>query len=192
MAADRVIKVWDIKAQRCIQTIEAKDFPDSHDSKPNAIWFDAAARQLLTAASRPISWTQSAGSTAALGHSAPLVAALSNATFDLVPFPKTCTVYTPSGLKPQQLSTSFPTQPSIWDDEVRRHLRQLNAQCSRGEDFFIYLPTLHTLFVLYLVLYVCTACTPCLMESESSGPMRQRKSDILVCSLSGLRIKIRE
>ena len=84
MAADKVIKVWDIKAQRCIQTIDARHYPDPHDFKPSAIWYEPETRRLLTAASRVQSWMQGAGSTAAAGHSASIVAALSNETFSLV------------------------------------------------------------------------------------------------------------
>ena len=84
LATDLVIKVWDLKGQRCVQTVEAKDWPEAQDAKPGSIWFDGAAGRLLTAALRPVAWSRELGPGGVAGHTSRVVAALYNSTFDLV------------------------------------------------------------------------------------------------------------
>ena len=84
LATDLAIKVWDLKGQRCVQTIEAKDWPEAQDAKPGSIWFDDAAGRLLTAALRPVAWSREPGAGGVAGHTCRVVAALYNTTFDLV------------------------------------------------------------------------------------------------------------
>ena len=40
MAADSVIKVWDLRNHRCIQTIADLDWPSPEDAHPSAMMYD--------------------------------------------------------------------------------------------------------------------------------------------------------
>ncbi len=42
MAADNVIKVWDLRNHRCIQTIADVDWPSQEDAHPSAMMYDPA------------------------------------------------------------------------------------------------------------------------------------------------------
>ena len=84
MATDKVIKTWDLRMQRCLQTITPHDWPEAQDARPSAICFDQQDSRLLTAAQRPVSWRQLSAASALAGHSARICAALYNATFDVV------------------------------------------------------------------------------------------------------------
>lgn len=42
MAADNVIKVWDLRNHRCIQTITDLDWPSQEDAHPSVMMYDTA------------------------------------------------------------------------------------------------------------------------------------------------------
>ena len=42
MAADNVIKVWDLRNHRCIQTITDLDWPSQEDAHPCVMMYDPA------------------------------------------------------------------------------------------------------------------------------------------------------
>ncbi len=47
MAADNVIKVWDLRNHRCIQTITDVDWPSQEDAHPSAMMYDPARSAVL-------------------------------------------------------------------------------------------------------------------------------------------------
>ena len=47
MAADNVIKVWDLRNHRCIQTIADVDWPSQEDAHPSAMMYDPARCAVL-------------------------------------------------------------------------------------------------------------------------------------------------
>ena len=40
MAADNVVKVWDLRNHRCVQTITDADWPSQEDAHPTAMMYD--------------------------------------------------------------------------------------------------------------------------------------------------------
>lgn len=40
MAADNVVKVWDLRNHRCVQTIIDADWPSQEDAHPTAMMYD--------------------------------------------------------------------------------------------------------------------------------------------------------
>lgn len=46
MAADNVIKVWDLRNHRCIQTIADVDWPSQEDAHPSVMIYDPARSAL--------------------------------------------------------------------------------------------------------------------------------------------------
>ena len=42
MAADNVIKVWDLRNHRCIQTVTDLDWPSQEDAHPSVMMYDTA------------------------------------------------------------------------------------------------------------------------------------------------------
>lgn len=40
MAADNVVKVWDLRNHRCVQTIIDADWPSQEDAHPSAMMYD--------------------------------------------------------------------------------------------------------------------------------------------------------
>lgn len=40
MAADNVVKVWDLRNHRCVQTITDADWPSQEDAHPSAMMYD--------------------------------------------------------------------------------------------------------------------------------------------------------
>ncbi|KAL0018315.1 hypothetical protein WJX77_008577 [Trebouxia sp. C0004] len=84
MAADNVIKVWDLRNHRCIQTIADVDWPSQEDAHPSAMMYDPARSRMVTAFHRLAVWPHMCVSDDNAGHEEPLVAALYNNLFQVV------------------------------------------------------------------------------------------------------------
>jgi hypothetical protein len=84
LAADKVIKLWDLRNQRCLQTIVAADWPLKEDAAPNCALYDGVRHRLVTAGLRPAVWQHACASDDMGGHREPLVAALFNSAFHVV------------------------------------------------------------------------------------------------------------
>ena len=48
MAADNVIKVWDLRNHRCMQTITDVDWPSQEDAHPSTMMYDPARSATTT------------------------------------------------------------------------------------------------------------------------------------------------
>jgi hypothetical protein len=87
MAADKVIKIWDLRNHRCIQTITDTDWPTPEDNKPYSLIYDSSRSRMVTAAHCPVVWHHMCVSDDVSGHKHPLVAALYNNFFQVVRMP---------------------------------------------------------------------------------------------------------
>ena len=81
-SVDKVAKLWDLRMQRCLQTIH-DDGVYRPEDRLSAFAFDEARSQLLTAATAPRAWplVETAMRAATAGHDAPVIAALYNVNF---------------------------------------------------------------------------------------------------------------
>ena len=53
MAADNIIKVWDLRNHRCVQTIADLDWPSPEDAHPSAMMYDPSRWDFCTVALVP-------------------------------------------------------------------------------------------------------------------------------------------
>ena len=79
-----MIKVHDLRTNRCLQSIAAHDWPRASDAKPTALLYDSRRRRLVTAAHQPVFWPHTCVADERAGHLAPLCAALYNSLFQVV------------------------------------------------------------------------------------------------------------
>ena len=84
MGTDKVIKIWDLRNHRCLQTITDMDWLRFEDNQPNALVYDSQRARLVTAAHRPVVWQHKCVSDDKKGHKEPVVAALYNPAFLVV------------------------------------------------------------------------------------------------------------
>lgn len=84
MSTDHVIKAWDLRTNKCIQTITADDWPRSDDSEPVAMVFDEGRKRLVTGGQRPFFWEQKLTVMDKSGHRSAVVKAIYNSSFFVV------------------------------------------------------------------------------------------------------------
>ncbi|KAG2439805.1 hypothetical protein HYH02_010440 [Chlamydomonas schloesseri] len=84
LAADKVIKVWDLRNHKCLQTLTEDDWRRHEESKPNCLYYDAAHRRCLTAVNKPYVWVHKMVAQDRTGHMEPVKAALYNSVFGVV------------------------------------------------------------------------------------------------------------
>ena len=84
MSTDHVIKAWDLRTNKCIQTITADDWPRSDDSEPVAMVFDEGRKRLVTGGRRPFFWEQKLTAMDKSGHRSAVVKAIYNSSFFVV------------------------------------------------------------------------------------------------------------
>lgn len=81
LAMDKVIKVWDLRTHRCLQTICDEDWPNTMDAKPHCIMYDNTRRRLVSACQKPYAWVHKLVTQDRTGHMEPVRGALYNKTF---------------------------------------------------------------------------------------------------------------
>ncbi|KAG2424023.1 hypothetical protein HXX76_014847 [Chlamydomonas incerta] len=84
LAADKVIKVWDLRNHKCLQTLTEDDWRRPEEAKPNCLFYDAAHRRCLTAVNKPYVWVHKMVAQDRTGHMEPVKAALFNSVFGVV------------------------------------------------------------------------------------------------------------
>lgn len=84
MAADHVIKVWDLRTQGCLQTIAPADWVAPEDANPTAMSYDVTRKRMVSIKHKPAIWQHKCISDQSSAHQAALVGALVNTTFDVV------------------------------------------------------------------------------------------------------------
>lgn len=87
LSTDHVIRLWDLRNQKCLQTIVPTDWPRKEDSLPTSILYDGVRHRLLTATTCPAYWQHACPADDMIGHREPLVAALYNTAFHVVRIP---------------------------------------------------------------------------------------------------------
>ncbi len=84
MSADHVIKLWDLRNNRCMQTILEKNWPLPHEASPSAMVYDSRRSRVVTVAHQPMYWRHVCCADDQQGHSHPVVAVLYSPEFHLV------------------------------------------------------------------------------------------------------------
>lgn len=84
MSTDHVIKAWDLRTNKCIQTITADDWPRSEDPQVAAMVFDESRKRLVTGGRRPFFWEQKLTMMDKSGHRSAVVKAIYNSSFFVV------------------------------------------------------------------------------------------------------------
>ena len=84
MSADHVIKLWDLRNNRCMQTIVEKSWPQQSEAHPSVMAYEPRRRRVVTATHQPFFWKHMCCADDQQGHSQPLVAVLYSPEFHLV------------------------------------------------------------------------------------------------------------
>jgi WD40 repeat protein len=81
LTVDAQVRLWDLKAQRLLQTLNEEGYERPEDRKVGTMCFDATRQRLLTFYNRPVAWNLKCTSQDTLGHTAPVTAVLYNPLF---------------------------------------------------------------------------------------------------------------
>jgi WD40 repeat protein len=84
MSTDHVIKVWDLRTNKCIQTLTADDWPRAEDAQPVAMVYDSSRKRLVTGGRKPFMWEQKLTMMDRTGHRSEVVKAVYNSAFFVV------------------------------------------------------------------------------------------------------------
>lgn len=84
MSVDNVIKVWDLRTNKCTQTITHDEWPSSEDAQPLSMVYDSDRKRLITATRRPFMWQHKLIMKDRTGHRSSCVKAVYNSTFFVV------------------------------------------------------------------------------------------------------------
>ena len=68
LSLDRTVKVWDLRNHKCLQTIEAEEWPKYVDSNASCMTYDRRRRRLLTCSNRIVVWPHKLVSQDKSGH----------------------------------------------------------------------------------------------------------------------------
>ena len=49
LGADKTVKVWDLRNQKCLQTMTPKDWTSAEDANPTCLAYDAERQRLVSA-----------------------------------------------------------------------------------------------------------------------------------------------
>ncbi|GIL56855.1 hypothetical protein Vafri_12156, partial [Volvox africanus] len=84
LSVDKVIKVWDLRNHKCLQTLTEDDWRRTEESKPNCLMYDAVHRRCVTAVSKPYVWVHKMVAQDRTGHMDPIRAGLFNSIFGVI------------------------------------------------------------------------------------------------------------
>lgn len=84
MSMDNVIKVWDLRTNKCTQTITQDEWPQSEDAQPHSMVYDTGRKRLITASRRPFMWEHKLIMKDRTGHRSACVKAVYNSIFFVV------------------------------------------------------------------------------------------------------------
>lgn len=84
MSVDNVIKVWDLRTNKCTQTITHEMWPQSEDAQALGMVYDSGRKRLITASRRPFMWQHKLIMKDRTGHRSACVKAVYNSTFYVV------------------------------------------------------------------------------------------------------------
>ncbi|KAG2498385.1 hypothetical protein HYH03_003644 [Edaphochlamys debaryana] len=84
LSVDKVIKVWDLRNHKCLQTLTEDDWRRPEESKPNCLMYDPSHRRCVTAMSKPYVWVHKMVAQDRTGHMESVRAGLYNSVFGVV------------------------------------------------------------------------------------------------------------
>jgi WD40 repeat protein len=84
MSSDKMIKVWDLRNHKCLQTIAPEDWTKREESKPYCLMYDSIHRRIVTAMNKPYVWVHKLVTQDRTGHMHPVRSVLYNLTFDVI------------------------------------------------------------------------------------------------------------
>uniref|UniRef100_A0A7S0WPJ8 EF-hand domain-containing protein n=1 Tax=Chlamydomonas leiostraca TaxID=1034604 RepID=A0A7S0WPJ8_9CHLO len=84
LSADKVIKVWDLRNHRCLQTITQDDWKRPEEARPHCLVYDSLHRRVITAMNRPYVWVHKMVAQDRTGHMDAVRGVLYNHTFGVV------------------------------------------------------------------------------------------------------------
>jgi len=86
LSLDKVIKVWDLRTHRCLQTITQDDWKKTEDteSKPHSLMYDSFHKRVITAVNKPHAWIHKLVAQDRTGHMEPVRGCLYNSTFHVI------------------------------------------------------------------------------------------------------------
>ena len=84
MSVDHVIKIWDLRTNKCLQTINEEDWLKREEAHPVAMLYDGTHRRMVTAAYKPYVWDHKMVMQDTVGHRDELVKAIFNGSFEVV------------------------------------------------------------------------------------------------------------
>lgn len=84
LSSDHIIKVWDLRTNKCAQTISADDWPKLEDASPVAIAYDGTRKRLVTTIKKPYVWEHKLVMQDTTGHRGACVKAIYNSAFFVV------------------------------------------------------------------------------------------------------------
>ncbi|GAX72651.1 hypothetical protein CEUSTIGMA_g107.t1 [Chlamydomonas eustigma] len=84
LSADKMIKVWDLRNHKCLQTISSDDWVRREESRPHCLMYDQIHRRAVTAMTKPYVWVHKMVAQDRTGHMDSVKGAIYNATFDVI------------------------------------------------------------------------------------------------------------
>jgi len=84
LSADKMIKVWDLRNHKCLQTISSDDWVKREESRPHCLMYDPVHKRVVTAMAKPYVWVHKVVSEDRTGHMDSVRGALYNTVFDVI------------------------------------------------------------------------------------------------------------
>jgi WD40 repeat protein len=84
LSSDHIIKLWDLRTNKCVQTVAEDDWIKPDEAQPNAMAYDGTRKRLITGVKRPYLWEHKLAMRDASGHRGVCVKAIYNANFFVV------------------------------------------------------------------------------------------------------------
>ncbi len=84
MSSDSIIKLWDLRNNRCMQTITEKAWAHASHAHPTAMIYEPRRNRVVTVQHQPMYWRHMCCADDQQGHNQPLVAVLYSPEFHLV------------------------------------------------------------------------------------------------------------
>ncbi|KAJ9529394.1 hypothetical protein QJQ45_013762 [Haematococcus lacustris] len=84
LSVDKVIKVWDLRNHRCLQTLTQDDWKRPEEAKPHSLVYDPLHRRLITAVNKPYVWVHKLVAQDRTGHMEAVRGVLYNMVFSVI------------------------------------------------------------------------------------------------------------
>ncbi|KAG1667639.1 hypothetical protein FOA52_004666 [Chlamydomonas sp. UWO 241] len=84
LSADKVIKVWDLRNHKCLQTLTQDDWMKREEARPHCLMYDSIHKRVVTAMQKPHVWCHKMVAEDRTGHMESVCGALYNSVFDVI------------------------------------------------------------------------------------------------------------